>query len=74
VIALFKLKKALPLITAIAVSLAVWTLFPMGMVIAYKEKHDLLTIIIGTLLCLVFGGSTTWDSIRAYQKWKKKEW
>jgi uncharacterized protein (DUF983 family) len=67
------LKKALPLITAIAVSVALWTMFAMWIVIVYKASYDLMTIIVGTLVVMVFGGSTTWDSIRAYREWRKKK-
>jgi len=68
VIALFKLKKALPFVTATALSVAVWTMFAMWIVIVYRASYDLMTIIVGTLVVMFFAGSTTWESIRAYQK------
>jgi len=69
---IYKLKKALPFVTATALSVALWALFAMWIVIVYRSSYDLMTIIVGTLLGLVFGGSTTWESIRAYREWRKK--
>jgi cytochrome c biogenesis protein ResB len=66
-----KLKKALPLITAIALSVVIWTLFPMWIVNVYKASYDFMTIIVGTLVCLILCGAPTWESIKAYREWRK---
>jgi high-affinity Fe2+/Pb2+ permease len=68
---LSRLKKALPLITATASSVALWTFFAMWIVNVYKASYDLMTIIVGTLAVMVFAGSTTWESIKAYREWRK---
>lgn len=65
---LFRLKKALPVITATALSVAIWTLFVVWTVNVFKKPYDLMTTIIGTLLVLVFACSTAWDT---YVEWRK---
>jgi TctA family transporter len=70
---MYKLKKALPFITAAALSVALWTFFAMWIVNVYKASYDLMTIIVGTIVVIVFAGSTTWESIRAYREWRKKK-
>jgi hypothetical protein len=68
-----KLKKALPLITAIALSIVIWTLFPMWIVTVCEKKYDLYTTTAGTLVCLILCGAPTWRSIKAYREWRKEE-
>jgi len=68
---MYKLKKALPFITATALSVALWTFFVMWIVNVYKASYDLMTIVVGTFLVIVFAGSTTWESIRACHEWRK---
>jgi len=68
---MYKLKKVLPFITAAALSVALWTFFAMWIVNVYKASYDLMTIIVGTIVVVVFAGSTTWESIRAYREWRK---
>jgi hypothetical protein len=45
----------------------------MWIVNIYKASYDFMTIIVGTLAVMVFAGSTTWESIRAYREWRKEE-
>jgi hypothetical protein len=66
-----KLKKALPLITAIALSIVIWTLFLMWIVTVCEKKYNLYTITAGTLVCLIICGAPTWESIKAYREWRK---
>jgi len=68
---MYKLKKAFPFITATLLSVALWTFFAMWIVNVYRASYDLMTIIVGTLAVMVFAGSTTWESIRAYREWRK---
>jgi hypothetical protein len=68
---MYKLKKAFPFITATFLSVAVWIMFAMWIVIVYESSYDLMTIIVGTFLVMVFAGSTTWHSIKAYREWRK---
>jgi hypothetical protein len=70
---MYKLKKVLPFITATALSVALWTFFAMWIVNVYRVSYDLITIIVGTLVVMVFACSTTWESIRAYRKWRMKK-
>ncbi|MCK4434035.1 hypothetical protein KAU92_00995 [Candidatus Bathyarchaeota archaeon] len=67
---LLRLKKSFALITATALSVAIWGLFAMWIIIVFKGTYDLMTNIIASLLGLVFAGSTTWDSIC---EWRKKD-
>jgi len=60
--------KVLPLITATALSVAIWGFFAVWIVIVFEKSYDLITVIAGSLLMLVFAGSTTWDSIREWGK------
>jgi len=68
---MYNLKKALPFITATALSATLWAFFAIWIVNVYKASYDLMTIMVGTLVVLVFAGSTTWESIRDYHEWRK---
>jgi anaerobic C4-dicarboxylate transporter len=65
---LFRLKKALAVITASALSVAIWGFFAVWIMILFEKSYDLVTVIVGTLLMLVFAGSTAWD---IYVEWRK---
>ena len=69
---LSRLKKVLPVITATALSVATWALFAVGMVIVFKNSYDLMSVMIASLLAIVFACSTSWEIIRAYREWKKR--
>lgn len=56
------------MITATALSVAVWTLFVVWTVKVITTPYDLMTIITGTPLVIVFGCSTTWE---VYREWRK---
>jgi len=64
------MKKVFNVITATILALTIWTLF-IACVFSFIQGADLMTIIGGTFLLLVFAGSTTCDSIRAYREWGK---
>jgi len=64
-------KKSFALITATALSVAILGLFAVWIVIA--KSYDLITVIVGSLLMLVFAGSTTWDSIREWRKMRDED-
>lgn len=68
---MYKLKKVLPFIITTALSVALWTLLAMWIVTVRMASYDLMTIIVGTFVVIVFTGSTTWESIRAYHEWRK---
>jgi len=65
-----KMKKFFNVTTATILALAIWTLF-IACVFCFIQGADLITIFVGTFLLLVFAGSTTCDSIRAYREWGK---
>jgi len=66
-----KMKKVFNVITATILALTIWTLF-IACVFSFFQGADLMTIIVGTFLLLVFAGSTTCDSIRAYLNGENK--
>ena len=67
---LFRLKRALPVITAIGLSVAVWTIF-ITWTIIHIGTYDLMSIVVMLLLGLVFACSTTLEVVEAYHKWRK---
>ena len=75
VLRLFPLSKSkkLGLITATALSVVVWILFVIWIVIVSTRSYDFVTIIIVSLVALVFASSATWESIRAYFEWRKSK-
>lgn len=62
---LSRLKKALPVITAIGLSVVVWTIFIVWTII-YIGAYDLMSIVLMLLLGLVFACSTTLEVVEAY--------
>jgi len=67
-----EIKKVFNVITATILALTIWTLF-IACVFSFIQGADSMTIVVGTFLLLVFAGSTTCDSIRAYRKWGKNK-
>ena len=67
---LSRLKKALPVITAVGLSVVVWTIFIVWTII-YVGTYDLMSIVVMLLLGLVFACSTTLEVNEAYHKWRK---
>jgi len=65
------MKKVFNVITATILALTIWALF-ISCVFSFFQGADSTTIIVGTFLLLVFAGSTTCDSIRAYLNGEKK--
>ena len=67
---LSRLKKALPVITAVGLSVEVWTIFIVWTII-YVGTYDLMSIVVMLLLGMVFACSTTLEVVEAYRKWGK---
>jgi hypothetical protein len=68
---MYKLKKASPFITATLLAVAVWLMFAIWIVMVFTRSYDFVTIIIVSLVALVFASSATGESIRAYCKWRR---
>jgi hypothetical protein len=65
------MKKVFNVITATILALTMWAFF-IACVFSFIQGADLMTIVVGTFLLLVFAGSTTCDSIRAYLNGENK--
>jgi high-affinity Fe2+/Pb2+ permease len=66
------IKKTLPFITAITLSVALWAFFVLWIVSISNGRWDLMSNMVGTFALLVFAVSTTWESIRAYKEWRRR--
>lgn len=68
---LFAIKKALPMITTTALSIALWTLFVTWMVFKELPSFNLSTFMGTLILAIPLVGSSTWETIRTFREGRK---